>query len=490
MNFRSIQWRLQAWHGFLLVVLVTGLLTGFYIFERREKLQAIDNELLEALGPLLPRAAPPGNRPPEGRPPGRREPGRPPRPEPDGPPPGPEFRRPPGPLPGDNPLELRELEARFFASGRLYFIIWNERGDRLAAATNAPAALTRPDAPRRAPGRGFRSRADARELVHFAPGGRVVLVGAPLAPLREQLRQLAFALGLIGVGVVGLGLIVGWWLAARALQPLEDITRTAGEIAAGDLSRRINTAETESELGQLAAVLNATFARLEAAFTQQKQFTSDAAHELRTPVTVILSQIQSTLNRERSAPEYRETLEACQRAAQRMRRLIEALLELARLDAGHGLARREPLDFAAVAAECVELVRPLAVERNVTLHADLRPAPGSGDPDQLALVVTNLLTNAVHYHRPGGEVRVATTLEKDGARMTVADNGPGIAPGHLPRIFDRFYRADAARTSAQGRTGLGLAITKSIVEAHGGSITVTSEPGCGTTFTVRLPPAG
>jgi signal transduction histidine kinase len=170
-----------------------------------------------------------------------------------------------------------------------------------------------------------------------------------------------------------------------------------------------------------------------------------------------------------------------------MRRLIESLLELARLDAGHTAGQREPMDLATCAADCVDLVRPLGSERRITLHTELATAPCIGDTDQLALVLTNLLTNAIHYNHDGGEVRLTTRSENDTAIATVADNGPGIAPEHLPRIFDRFYRADAARTSSQGRTGLGLAIAKGIVKAHDGNLTVASELGKGATFEIRLP---
>jgi two-component system, OmpR family, sensor kinase len=496
MIFNSIRWRLQAWHGFLLVCLVTGLLSGFYVFVQQEKLQAVDDELTEAVTPLLPRFAPPGGRNPEGRPPVNREPGMrpprndgPPRPEEESPPPpGMEPRRPVNPRPGEGqPLELREREERFFASGKMYYIVWGESGGRLAAATNAPMDLAKPGLGSPVPGRILRTRDTARELIQFAPNGRCVLVGTSLTPTLAQMRQLGFALALLGFGIVVAGFAVGWWLATRALRPIEEISRTARDISAGDLSQRINASETESELGQLAAVLNSTFARLDTAFTQQKQFTSDAAHELRTPVAVILTQVQSTLNKERSGAEYRETLEACQRAATRMKKLVESLLELARLDAGQAAGRREPLDLSRCAADCVALIQPLAEERKIQLHSELTAAPCVGDADQLALVITNLLTNAIHYNRGGGEVRIKTRLENDTAIVTVTDNGSGIAPEHLPRIFDRFYRADTARTSSQGRTGLGLAITKSIVESHGGRIEVSSEPGKGSSFEVRLP---
>jgi len=291
----------------------------------------------------------------------------------------------------------------------------------------------------------------------------------------------------VGGAVLLLGLAGGWWSATRAIRPIEDISAIAVKIAAGDLSHRINVAETDSELGKLASVLNSTFARLEAAFAQQARFTSDAAHELRTPVSVVRTQTQMTLNRDRSAAEYKQTVEACQRAAQRMRRLIESLLELARLDAGQETMKRMRFDVTQVVRDCAELIRPLADERHVKIHFDSPKLDCEGDPERIAQVITNLLTNAINYNREQGEVRVAIE-RKDGASvLTVSDSGQGITPEDLPHIFDRFYRGDTSRTNSSGSSGLGLAITKAIVEAHGGTIEVSSEVGKGTTFTVRLP---
>jgi len=258
------------------------------------------------------------------------------------------------------------------------------------------------------------------------------------------------------------------------------------KISAGDLSQRINVAEAESELGQLAAVLNSTFARLEAAFAQQKQFASDAAHELRTPVSVILTQTQTALNRERDAASYKQTVEACQRAAQRMRKLIESLLALARFDAGQEVLKRLRFDFSRTIADGVELVKPLAGERGVTIATELAPLEIVGDSERLAQVVTNLLTNAVQYNQPEGEVRVKLEASGGLAVLTVADTGQGIGAADLPRVFERFYRGDQSRTGA-GNAGLGLAICKVIIEAHGGTIEAASEENAGSTFTVRLP---
>ena len=302
-----------------------------------------------------------------------------------------------------------------------------------------------------------------------------------------SMRRLAFWLVVAGAAVLGLGLAGGWWAASRAIRPIDDISATAAKIAAGDLSQRISLTDTENELGRLAGVLNSTFARLESAFSNQAQFTSDASHELRTPVSTILLETQTALSRGRTSSEYRETLQACQRAAQRMRLLIESLLALARLDAGQQLLRRDECDLSAIVARSIELIRPLATSRGITIQTTLSKALCRGDATRLAQVSDNLLSNAADYNQEGGEIRISTANGQDIVTLIVTNTGAGIAAEDLPHIFERFYRADKARTGNGGHSGLGLAITNAIVQAHGGHITVRSEPGSQTTVTVRLP---
>ena len=325
-----------------------------------------------------------------------------------------------------------------------------------------------------------------RETANMLPSGEMILVGCSIVPELKELRRTALNLTAVGGLILLVGLTGGWWLVSRSLKPIASISNATVKISAGDLSQRIDVAEAESELGQLATVLNSTFARLETAFAQQKQFASDAAHELRTPVTVILTQTQTALNRERDAASYKQAVEACQRAAQRMRKLIESLLALARFDAGQEVLRRTDFDFSETIADCAELVQPLADERAVKISVDIEPVKITGDAERLAQVVTNLLTNAIQYNQPAGEVRVQLASQNGLAVLTVTDTGQGIAPADLPRVFGRFYRADQSRTGA-GNAGLGLAITKAIIEAHGGTIEVASKENAGTTFTVRLP---
>jgi two-component system, OmpR family, sensor kinase len=528
MILNSIKWRLQLWYGLILVVVLAGFGITAFELERGRLMRRIDEQLQQRAGVIANalRPSPGQGRNREGRPPIEFEPilsgmdtddippRRPPpvRPTPDDP--GADFLGRPLPSPKD--FHMPQLPGALFDesdTNGFYYVVWSRwssEGKELARSANAPAeaGFSRGDGPsfrvrqqsvnsisadlsqfgpRRPQRNPAESLGNLREAAHFLPSGEMVIVGRSIEPELRELRMTALWLTAVGGAVLLIGLAGGWWIVTRAMRPVQDISTAATKIAAGDLSQRINVANTENELGQLAGVLNSTFSRLDAAFTQQQQFTSDVAHELRTPVTVMLTQAQTTLNRERNATEYRETIESCQRAAQRMRRLIESLMELTRLDAGQEKLKRMSFDLSRVAREGVELVRPLAEERGVRLHTDLRDTSCVGDSEHLAQVITNLLSNAVSYNKPDGEVRV-TAQQQDGlAVLTVTDTGIGISAEDLPHVFDRFYRADKSRSS--GHAGLGLAICKAIVEAHGGTIEVSSELNAGTTFTVRLPAA-
>lgn len=457
---RSIRWRLQLWYGALFAGVLFVLGVAAYRFEHDSRFERIDAELVRlstALNGSIRSFAGP---------------------------------RRGGPLPvppTTNPVisTVRPIGPAEEARG-IYWGIWTRYGTPFAASANAPLPLPPPD-----PDSGvvIRQRGLLREALSNPQPGDYGVVGRSIAGELADLHRFGWMLAGGGLAVLGLVLAIGWWLVNRALRPVSAISEAAVQIATGDLTRRIDTRDTDSELGQLAGVLNATFARLEASFAQEARFTADAAHELRTPVTVMLTHVQNALATPGASEEHREAFEACQRAAQRMRRLIEALLQLARLDAGQDVAARARVDLAAIARDSVDHVRPLAEQRGVTLLVEGETAECLGAPDLLGQVVTNLVANAIHHNRPGGEARIATRVVDEHVELTVADNGPGIPPEHVGHIFERFYRVDKARTATQGRTGLGLAIVRAIVDAHSGEVTVHSVVGTGTTFTVRLPRA-
>jgi len=503
---KSIRWRLQLWFAFLLVCTLSGFAIAAFEVYRTKLYQQVDEELgprVEGLarlfrGPQFPRGGhPPFDERMRREPPWDRKSVVPPDRFEHFPPPDLDSRRLPNLPPDDGtnnptlfnmplPPDLERLMREDQQSG-IYHVVWNREGAQLESSTNAPPDVPRPDPAAPDSGPHFRTRDGYREAYDFNREGRSVLIGRSIAAELEAMRGFAFVLAGAGAAVLALGLGGGWLITGRVMRPLKDISATASRISAGNLSERINVADTENELGQLAGVLNSTFARLEAAFDQQKQFTADASHELRTPIAVLLSEAQTALARKRSPEEYRETVEACLDTAQQMRRLTESLLELARFDAGQEQIRIEPLDLAEIARASVEMVQPLAAENGVQIHCFLTPVEVSGDAVRVGQVITNLVTNAIRYNKPQGHVHVRTLVEQGSAVLTITDTGQGIAAEDLPHIFERFYRADKSRSAAQGRTGLGLAICKAIVDAHGGSIAVSSEPGAGATFTVRLP---
>jgi signal transduction histidine kinase len=463
---RSIRWRLQIWYGVLLVGVLSGFGFTAYRLESSRRFREIDEGLQERISALVvalrtaTRPDADSNRRDTPLPPGQ--------------------ERPTGPAQLSS-LKLTPQQAALFGDGTgYYFSIWMRGKEPLFHSANAPSGVPLPQDRDAA----VRMRGEFLESFLFAAPVDCVLVGRSIAAEQADLRTLAVLLAAIGGAVLAAGLVVGWWLVTKAFRPVEDISGTAAKIATGDLSQRIDTTETDSELGRLATVLNSTFARLEAAFAQQARFTADAAHELRTPVSVMLTHAQNGLASECPNEEHREAFEAAQRAAQRMRSLIESLLELARIDAGQEPLRREKCDLSKITADCIELIRPLAAARRIAIHADLPATHCQGDAGRLAQVVTNLLGNAIDYNHDGGEVRIATKRTNGTATLTVSNTGPGIPAAELPHIFERFHRADKARTA--GHSGLGLAIAQAIVRAHGGSIEAASEPGKGATFTVKL----
>ena len=467
--FKSIKWRLQIWYGLILVAVLAGFGFTAYQMERGRLFNQIDGELYHRTGVLAnalrrpPPHGPDGNEHPFDRPP----PGQ----FADDGPPGPILRPP-------TEFHLPEQDSHFFDTNdpnHFYFVI-NARDGRVLARTID-------EMQKQAIEDDF---GNYRSISNYLPSGEWIEVGCSIVPELKELHRTAVNLTAIGGFILLVGLAGGWWIVSRAMKPISTIGATAVKISAGDLAQRINVAEAESELGQLAAVLNSTFARLESAFAQQKQFAADAAHELRTPVSVMLTQTQTALNRERAVEDYKQTVETCQRAAQRMRKLIESLLALARFDAGQEVLKRLPFDFSKTISDCAELVQPLADERGVKIISEASPLEITGDSERLAQVVTNLLTNAIQYNRPGGEAHLKLESQNGLAVLTVTDTGQGIAAENLPRMFGRFFRADESRTGA-GNAGLGLAISRAIVEAHGGTIEVDSEVGIGTTFIVRLP---
>jgi heavy metal sensor kinase len=480
---KSIRWRLQIWNAVILFLVVAGFGSVLYGQIRQARLDEIDGELhaaarvlegaLRAYPPhILHGGLPHPPPPPKGK--GEKWP-----PPPKGPPPAKLERT----------LALPEHFRQRFEQANPFFTIWLADGTVLKASSEGVPILAPDLAARTLHSGGFvpRQRGELREVALLGPEQTQVLVGRSVAHELGELNRLAWQLLSTGLVVLGVGLVGGWLLSRRAVQPIETMSATAAAISADNLSERIDLSGVDSELARLGQILNAMFARLQRAFERQVQFTADASHELRTPLAIIHSHAELALTRPRSAEEYRQMLVTCLRSARRMKDLIDGLLTLARADAGRLELARQPLDLDALVEETVTLLTPLAEQAGVRLSVKTQPVAVTGDSGRLAQVVTNLVTNAIHYNHPEGEVVVGLEADRDGAVLTVADTGCGIPEEDRPHIFERFYRVDQSRSRERGGSGLGLAICKSIIEAHDGAITFTSALDRGTTFVVRLP---
>ena len=458
---RSLRWRLQIWYAVVLVLAIAGFGSILFFEVRKARMDEIDAELVAGARTLegVLRNAPPefwsGRATHLDR----------------------ALRLPPAPVrwPEQQPSPA-------------YFVIRLESGTILKAShlldPEPPPTDARPGEIVR------RNRGLLHEVAIIGPNRTQILVGRSIERELGGMHRFAWRLLAITLGVCGIGLAGGWWLAGRAVRPIEEMSRTASGITASNLSARLDLADVDLELGRLGSILNDMLGRIEDAFARQVRFTADASHELRTPLSVILAHAELALNRPRSAEEYREAIETTLKAARRMQSLVGDLLLLARADAGELALRPVRCDLLAIAEETAALLEPIAAQREVVISVKGEPVDVMADRERMSQVITNLIANAILYNRPRGTITLAIYRDGDLGDLSLADSGKGISEADLPHIFDRFYRADRSRTREAGTgsagSGLGLAICKSIVEAHGGTIACSSELGVGTTFVVRL----
>jgi two-component system OmpR family sensor kinase len=340
-----------------------------------------------------------------------------------------------------------------------------------------------------------RSDGRYRVIVHTVPVGvrQYHVAGIyPLADVEQTLERIRKPFIVAIPLLVVIAATGGWFLARRSLAPVSAMALRAAEIGAATLHERLPVA-TEDELGRLARVLNDLLDRLERSFAQQRRFMADASHELRTPTAILRTEADVTLSRDhRSEGEYRESMAVVQDASRRLTRIVEDIFLLARADAGHLVLHAQPLDLEDLVHDIVRSVRPIAERRDVTVELlDVVEAPTTGDADLLGRVVLNLLDNAIKHSADGGRVEVRLARAGRTCTVDVLDEGPGVPSESRDRIFERFYRADSARSraerSATSGAGLGLSISRRIAELHGGRLDlVESRPGR-TVFRLTLP---
>ncbi len=316
----------------------------------------------------------------------------------------------------------------------------------------------------------------------------IVQVGTSLESVQEVFHSFVsiFIPGILAAIIVASA--VGWFLAQKALKPVSEITRLAQRISAENLSERLNIAVPQDEIGRLASTINVMFERLENSFRQIKQFTGDASHELKTPLTILKGEMEIALRSKGDVAQMREALESGLEEIDRMSNIVKNLLDLAKMDVEKDALPREPVNLDKVLVERYEHFRRRASEKGIDLvMARHTPAVVTGDEVRLSQLLFNLIDNAVKYTGRGGRVEVSLDVEGPDAVVKVKDNGVGVSEEDIPYLFDRFYRANKARSGDEGGAGLGLSICKEIVVSHGGTIVVESRPNYGTTFITRLP---
>ncbi len=319
-------------------------------------------------------------------------------------------------------------------------------------------------------------------------GSFLVETGAPMDQVQADLRKwLAFLLTMLpAVALIALG--GGYVLLKRSLYPVDQIAATAERLSSQNLSERLPVPQSGDELERLSLALNRMIERLEAAFQYSRRFLADASHELRTPLTVLRGELESLVQEPQFTEEWRERLGSALEEVERLARIVEGLFAISRLDAGEAAAEWVKFDLAQLATATADQMALLAEDKSIRITCEAAKAVWvEGDRARLKQVIVNLLDNAIKYTPHGGAVSLMVQPKDNKALVEVADNGMGIPPEALPRVFERFFRVDQARSRDQGGAGLGLSIAKSICTAHQGRIEVSSTPGRGSRFRVELP---
>ncbi len=316
----------------------------------------------------------------------------------------------------------------------------------------------------------------------------IVESGVPYQQIEVVLHGLLVTFGIYMPFIISLAVMSGYWLMRRSLQPVDEITKRAEGITSTNLSERLPVIRTGDELERLSVSLNRMIERLDEAFQHINRFSADASHELRTPLTILQLELEGIAQSHRRNPSLTDQIGSALEETHRMSHIVENLLAISRLDAGEVKMDKTRLDLGDLAASTAEQMRLLAEEKLIVFRSNVAAnIHVEGDRSRLQQVIVNLVANAIKYTQEGGEVEVNVRGGRGIAILEVTDNGAGISAHALPHVFERFYRADKARSRNSGGAGLGLAIVKAICTAHGAEIKVSSKEGYGSRFTVELP---
>ncbi len=455
----NVRWRLTLWYGAVLTVILVSFVACVSVMMQRHLLSRTDFELDEELTELAL-----------------------------------EVRL----AKSDDDLK-EQLERRFFRHASFDFQVSRLGSPPLFRSEHLQdVALPAPD--RDASGDALATVSETHQLPVLgemrvvsrrAPGrGDEYLVQATMSllPNHAELRAILTMMLIAGPLAIVAALVGGYFLARRSLAPVDRMATTAEQITGTRLDARIEVVNPDDELGHLARTFNSMLDRLQRAVDELRRFTADAAHELRTPLSVLQAEAEVALRQSRSADEYRRVIEVTLDESKRMGRLADRLLTLCRHDSGLQPMRHEEVQFDALVRDVVDQVRVTAKDKGLELViAPLAECVIAGDDIQLSQLLFNLLDNAVKFTQPGGKVVVNEEQRNGDVQLVISDTGIGIPHTDLPHVFERFYRADKSRNGQTGGAGLGLAISKAIVEAHRGSIAIDSTLNAGTVVRVKLP---
>jgi len=325
---------------------------------------------------------------------------------------------------------------------------------------------------------------------HVTSGGRqfTVITAQSLDGVSADLRTLRDVLAFAVPLLIAIAAVGGYLLASRSLRPIGWMATQSRRISGHNLDSRLDIGDAADELATLASSFNELLSRLDQSFDSMRRFVADASHELRTPISVIRGEADVALSHDRSPAEYRESLAIILDESRRISRLVDDLLNLARADAGHVKLQLQEFYFNDLLTECCRSVQALAAARHIQLECECPDdVPFRGDEELLRRLVVNLLDNEIRYTPVGGHVAASLNANGSELRIQVSDSGAGIPAEAVPHVFERFYRADKARSRQEGGFGLGLAIVKWIAESHKGEVDLATGPGMGSTFTVKLP---
>ena len=327
-------------------------------------------------------------------------------------------------------------------------------------------------------------------MAFTTPDGSKFIVesGSPSRAIEVVLHGLLVTFAIYMPLIIFVALGGGYWLMRRSLQPVAEITRRAEGITSSNLNERLPVINTGDELERLSVSLNRMIERLDAAFQHVNRFSADASHELRTPLTILQLELEGIAQSQRLNPLLSDQIGSALEETQRMSHIVESLLAISRLDAGEATMEMARLDLGQLACSTSEQMRLLAEEKSIRLTNTVTgEVHVEGDRSHLQQVVVNLVANAIKYTQEGGAVDLRVFRQSNAAVLEVSDNGAGIPGFALPHVFERFYRADKARSRESGGAGLGLAIVKAICTAHGAELSVSSHEGHGSIFRVELP---